>query len=331
MEYSAFAFPDPSISVCIPPPAKRSRKEELSMEAPDNMINWAQKRGDSQSWKRMRDARRASLTYLMDCGASPITLDFAIDKRIFDFTVVTSNVAAGSEKAPPRSRCSQLPPPPFSDNDTPAIRQVSSSDDALISTAIAATTTFQNEIEKECSAPRSNKRKMDGIEGSEARFRAHQTDIWVDKYEDLVQYKTKNGHCLVPNSYPPNPSLAEWVKRQRYQYKLRVAGKHSSMTDDRVAALEKLEFCWNSHDANWEDKFAELVDYKRRFGHTNVPSTSQDFPKLAVWVKRQRRQYKFLMEGQASTVTPYRKEKLESIGFSWSGRKPKKGSRQARN
>ena len=98
------------------------------------------------------------------------------------------------------------------------------------------------------------------------------------------------------------------------------------MSDERVAALENLGFCWNSHDANWEDKFIELVGYKQKFGHTNVPSTSEDFPKLAIWIKRQRRQYKFLVEGRASTITLGRKEKLESIGFSWSGRKPKKGS-----
>jgi hypothetical protein len=118
----------------------------------------------------------------------------------------------------------------------------------------------------------------------------------------------------------------QWVKRQRYQYKRQVAGKHSFMSDERIAALEKLDFRWNSHYANWEHRFDELVRYKSKFGHTNVPSNSEDFPKLAVWVRRQRRQHKFLIDAKASTLTPYRKETLEGIGFSWSS-PPKKSKK----
>jgi len=155
------------------------------------------------------------------------------------------------------------------------------------------------------------------------RFRSHQAESWMEKYEELLDYRLSNGNCLVPNQYPANPSLAEWVKRQRYQYKLKGMGKHSSMSDDRVIALEKLGFVWNSHDAVWEERLKELKQYRNIFGNTNVPSKYEANPQLAIWIKRQRRQYKFLTEGKPSTMTPYRVEKLREINFSWSGRKPK--------
>jgi len=158
---------------------------------------------------------------------------------------------------------------------------------------------------------------------SKVRFRSHQAESWMEKYEELLDFRLSNGHCLVPNQYPANPSLAEWVKRQRYQYKLKGMGKHSSMSDDRVVALEKLGFVWNSHDAVWEERLKELKQYKSIFGNTNVPSKYEPNPQLAIWIKRQRRQYKFLTEGKPSTMTPYRVGKLREINFSWSGRKPK--------
>jgi len=158
---------------------------------------------------------------------------------------------------------------------------------------------------------------------SRVRFRSHQAESWMEKYEELLDFRLRNGHCLVPNQYPENPSLAEWVKRQRYQHKLKGMGKHSSMSDDRVVALEKLGFVWNSHDAVWEERLKELKKYRNLFGNTNVPSKYEPNPQLAIWIKRQRRQYKFLMEGKPSTMTPYRVEKLREINFSWSGRKPK--------
>eukprot|EP00532_Pseudo-nitzschia_australis_P019147 CAMPEP_0168303260 /NCGR_PEP_ID=MMETSP0142_2-20121227/42100_1 /TAXON_ID=44445 /ORGANISM="Pseudo-nitzschia australis, Strain 10249 10 AB" /LENGTH=387 /DNA_ID=CAMNT_0008254103 /DNA_START=208 /DNA_END=1371 /DNA_ORIENTATION=+ len=158
---------------------------------------------------------------------------------------------------------------------------------------------------------------------SKVRFRSHQAESWMEKYGELLDFRLYNRHCLVPNQFPQNPPLAEWVKRQRYQYKLKGLGKHSSMTDDRVIALEKLGFVWNSHDAVWEERLKELKKYKSIYSNTNVPSKYEQNPQLAIWVKRQRRQYKFLAGGKQSTMTPYRVEKLREIDFSWSGRKSK--------
>jgi hypothetical protein len=165
-----------------------------------------------------------------------------------------------------------------------------------------------------------NQQDIMAQQSGSVRFRSHQAENWTEKYEELLDYRLRNGHCLVPNAYP-DKSLPEWVKRQRYQYKLKGLGKHSTMSDDRIVALEKIGFVWNSHDAAWEERLKELGMYNCIFGDCNVPSNYNPNPQLAVWVKRQRRQYKFLQQGEVSTMTPSRIEKLLALGFAWSGRK----------
>lgn len=117
------------------------------------------------------------------------------------------------------------------------------------------------------------------------RFRHHQSENWAEKFEELEKFQAKNGHCLVPNAFPKNPALAEWVKRQRYQYKLKRMGKHSTMSEERIHTLKNLGFVWNSHDQVWEERLKELKQYRSKFNHCNIPSNYKNNPQLAIWVK----------------------------------------------
>lgn len=156
---------------------------------------------------------------------------------------------------------------------------------------------------------------------AQLKFRAYQAENWTEKFEDLLEFRNKNGHCLVPNSYDANQPLAQWVKRQRYQYKLKIDNKRSTMSDERVQALNHIGFIWDSHSAIWSERLHELLEYKRVYGDCNVPSRYQPNRQLAVWVKRQRRQYKFYNEDSPSSMTPERIMRLESVGFEWDLRK----------
>ena len=44
---------------------------------------------------------------------------------------------------------------------------------------------------------------------------------WNARYQDLVEFRRRTGHCLVPLEYQENPPLAHWIKRQRCQYSKR--------------------------------------------------------------------------------------------------------------
>jgi hypothetical protein len=76
------------------------------------------------------------------------------------------------------------------------------------------------------------------------------------------------------------PSLARYqiaqLYRQRYQYILLLAGEHSMLTGERVSALGKLGFVWDSHTGAWNECFYKLRAYQNLNRHCNVPSTSEN-------------------------------------------------------
>ena len=158
------------------------------------------------------------------------------------------------------------------------------------------------------------------------RFRPYQSEQWSARYQDLIEFRKDRGHCLVPHKWKGNPELAQWVKRQRYQYKLKMQGRHSTLTDERLKCLNNMGFVWDSHKAAWEERYDELLQFRQIHGHTNVPSGDSVYPQLSVWVKCQRRQYRLFYdpnveERMKSTMTTERIQLLDSIGFIWSPRK----------
>eukprot|EP00539_Tryblionella_compressa_P010783 CAMPEP_0178801178 /NCGR_PEP_ID=MMETSP0745-20121128/13215_1 /TAXON_ID=913974 /ORGANISM="Nitzschia punctata, Strain CCMP561" /LENGTH=358 /DNA_ID=CAMNT_0020460009 /DNA_START=17 /DNA_END=1094 /DNA_ORIENTATION=- len=168
------------------------------------------------------------------------------------------------------------------------------------------------------------------------RFRRYQACQWSEKFEELVAYQKAYGHCSVPHTSRDAPSLGRWVKRQRYQYKLFQEGRpESTMTPERIAALENVGFVWESHEGTWEARYNELVEFYREHGHSNVPSGYVN-GKLATWVKYQRRQYKMLKNTldqgrtlastskQKSSLTWDRVQKLQSLEFEWQLRRSNK-------
>ena len=154
-------------------------------------------------------------------------------------------------------------------------------------------------------------------DSKDRRFRPYQAGQWSEKFEELCEYRNKFCHCLVPHTYHENLALARWVKRQRYQYKLMMEGKSSTMTQDRVKALEDIGFVWDSQGAAWGERLGELQEFRKTYMHCNVPSNFSENPRLATWIKCQRRQYKLYMEGKPSNMTPQRIQHLENLGFEW--------------
>lgn len=149
------------------------------------------------------------------------------------------------------------------------------------------------------------------------KFRAFHEKKWDERLLELRAFRREHGHSLVPHTYPPNPQLARWVKRQRRQHKLLQGGKASTMTPDRAELLESLGFVWDSHNAAWTEKMYDLRQYRAKHGDCLVPSSFKSNPQLATWVKCQRRQYKLYREGKPSAMTPQRIAELEEMGFVW--------------
>ena len=55
-------------------------------------------------------------------------------------------------------------------------------------------------------------------------------------------YKRKHGHTNVKYT---DGFIGRWVMTQRANYNLKLQGKRSALTDERVKALEELGFVWS--------------------------------------------------------------------------------------
>lgn len=124
-----------------------------------------------------------------------------------------------------------------------------------------------------------------------------QEDRWHERYQELIRYRGEHGHCNVPYKWAQNPALAQWVKRQRHQYKLKHMGKHSNLSDDREDLLRRIGFVWDSRETLWDERFQELVRFKAIYGHCKVTRKYKDFQSLAAWLKRQRHIYRASRKG----------------------------------
>lgn len=144
---------------------------------------------------------------------------------------------------------------------------------------------------------------------------------WNLRFQELVGFQKKHGHCLVPMYDHTSPKLSNWVKRQRNQHRLKIEGKHSTLCDNRQKALEDLGFVWDSHAACWDERYKELRQFWRENGHSKVPKSYKKNPSLSVWVKCQRRQFKLLQAGKPSYISEERIRLLKELSFDFNPRR----------
>jgi superfamily II DNA or RNA helicase len=131
---------------------------------------------------------------------------------------------------------------------------------------------------------------------------------WSDSYTELQRYTRENGHCRIDRKH--RPKLAAWATEQRY---FREAGQ---LSPDKIQLLNDIGFPWEKQTRGWgawEKRFEELLQYKRQFGHCNVPSNWPANQKLGNWVGVQR---KALRDGGA-TISEERLKRLKGVGFVW--------------
>ena len=83
--------------------------------------------------------------------------------------------------------------------------------------------------------------RFDSLEALGFVWNSHNA-AWMERLNELVNFKSSKGHCNVPSSYPENTALSTWVKSQRRQYKLFVSGAPSTMTMERLQELQNLGF-----------------------------------------------------------------------------------------
>lgn len=145
--------------------------------------------------------------------------------------------------------------------------------------------------------------------------------LWQQRFEELVKFKEKYGHCDVPKRFPSNEPFGEWVATQRREFKKAQAGKKCAINSYRFMALEKLGFKWKVRTGmSWEERYGELLEFEKQYGHCNVPRNYDRNKNLGEWVHRQRRAKKN-RGWNPGRLTEKHVEALNKVGFQWSLRK----------
>lgn len=134
-----------------------------------------------------------------------------------------------------------------------------------------------------------------------------QESYWLKMYGALADFKRRHGHTRVPNPKNPHNKLANWACRQKKN--------KGQLSARQVELLNALGFDWHLPVrvvVPWEQMYARLAAFRQTFGHTRVPVTWHQDPKLGKWVSRLRQQKDRLSPAQIAL--------LEALGFDWSKR-----------
>lgn len=147
-------------------------------------------------------------------------------------------------------------------------------------------------------------------------------DIWWESYMKLTDYFNKNGHSNVPARHKKDPALGTWVVAQRARR------KKDELSQDRIDLLDEIDFNWNPKVRIFEEFCKKLIEFKEKYGHTNIPIVSKDFPKLGKWTNKYR---SLLNHGElqsdgsikylGSYLTKKQIDRLNELGFKKSVRK----------
>ena len=99
-----------------------------------------------------------------------------------------------------------------------------------------------------------------------------------------------------------------------------MAARNGTLAADRREQLDAIGFDWTGGRPDfaeqWENRLAELLQFRERFRHCCVPSKWKENKPLARWTHAQR---EFRKKG---TVSAGRIARLDAIGFAWAGPGP---------
>ena len=128
---------------------------------------------------------------------------------------------------------------------------------------------------------------------------------WEVMFSKLVEFKKEYDHCNVPKDWNIDKSLGIWVDSQRQNM------KHNKLGIEQIGKLDNIGFVWNPIETLWRKMFCELMEFKVKYGHCDVPKTWAINPTLGGWVSRQRVLYKKGLLGYSQI------QKLNELGISW--------------
>lgn len=151
---------------------------------------------------------------------------------------------------------------------------------------------------------------------------------WMKGYKRLKEYKMVHGNCKVPQRFKEDPALGRWCQKQREYYKNYHQGKYTTMTPERMALLNAIDFYWTVEGGkkrkvikDFRIHFLELEDYKNQNGNCRVPHLYDPNRGLGVFVHRVKIYHREIKEGKRNPnnkfLTKVRIQALNTLGLEW--------------
>ena len=130
---------------------------------------------------------------------------------------------------------------------------------------------------------------------------------WEKFFQNATAFKKKHGHLRITH----DERAAEFPGLAYFAGILR--GGSLDPDEEQSQKLDKLGFVWDlrgaRREAFFDQRFAELVKFKKKHGHTNVSQLDEKHKALGQWVTRTRQTRDELSDEQRG--------RLEGIGFVW--------------
>jgi len=113
-----------------------------------------------------------------------------------------------------------------------------------------------------------------------------------ERLEQLHVYKKIHSHVNVSED---DPILGKFVNKQRNDYTKFMRGEKSPMNEMRIKKLTEMGFVFQpgkrsnldrSKFKSWDERFEQLLEYKRKHGNTRVPHNFADDKTFASWTKK---------------------------------------------
>lgn len=156
---------------------------------------------------------------------------------------------------------------------------------------------FDPQFKFASGSTRINREKL--IQAIDARLIDDVVDNFYVRVGELKKYKEEHGHCNPPLGKDRN-SLGRWAGAQREKFRI------GTLSIERIALLNAIEFDWDPFETQWMEYFEKLKEFKRVNGHCNVPYTQGG---LGEWLKRQKQLYK------SGHLSAHKVKLLDSLGL----------------
>ncbi|WP_315080579.1 Helicase associated domain protein [uncultured Clostridium sp.] len=84
-------------------------------------------------------------------------------------------------------------------------------------------------------------------------------------FNQLVEYKNRTGHCIVPYS-----CCGEFAKLSQDVSELRMKKRRGELEVEKVSLLDSIGFCWEPLQKIWNESYLQLKEYWEKHGHTKI-------------------------------------------------------------